>query len=309
MISLLARMTNVVGVDSFRVFYLNRRFIFMNIFMVIWLSSMTYPVYAEWPNIFPMLTSLTHITLFIVTGVRMQRHIADGSFVERNRDRLIKFHEKYESDEELGEILRARVRQLKYFAWTLGILYANFYSIHLFFFAFFLLTGKHQLAVPVHVPFTDPNTDFGFFINTFTCQVVAMYGLFVFTSYDIYFVIFGAHSAVMVDVMSHKLKTLSTEVREKMEENLRKELVEIIDDFQEYKAHLNEFSYYFQTNNVFSIFTTTFAICFNALLVLGSSNKLQSAIGLLSTSHIFVFCLLPCAMGTFIENQVRNSKF
>jgi hypothetical protein len=274
--------------------------------MAIWLSSMIYPVYVMWPNVLPMLTPLTHITLFLVAGVRMHRHNSDCNYITRTRDRLVALHQKYENDEEIGKVLRARIRRMKIFGWTLAFFYANFYSIHIFFFTFYLITGKHQLAVPVRVPFTDPQTDFGYFINCLTCHVVASYGFCVFTCYDIIFVLFGAHSAVMVDVMSHKLKVLSNELKEKIDENLKKKLVEVIDDFQKYKEHMNEFSSYFQTNNVFSIFTTSFAICFNVLLVVGSTNKLQSAIGILSTSHIFLFCFLPCAMGTFIESQVRN---
>lgn len=272
----------------------------------LWFTSMIYPSYLNWPDVKGVLVPLTHVSVGILGVLRLCVHMWKPKGFFNFKQRIEDFLRKYEGNEEIEKSFKFRLRQSKVWLTTITLLNLTFYSIHLIFFSIFIITGRQILAVPIQVPFTDNDSTSGYLTNVITSQAIAIVGFIANAAYEVLFIYIGIHGSSMVDVMSYKLKKLSEVIlaREKDEEKLRKGLTEIIDDYEGYKDHLEEYFDYFKLNNMFAVFSVAFPVCVNVLLVLTSLNKLISIIGLLSTLHMFIFCLQPCLMGTIISGQV-----
>lgn len=268
-----------------------------------WTICMIYPSYINWPDIMGVITPLTHFSLLFIGIIRFTAQMMRPSFVVNYKDKIQKFYVKYENNLDLRDSLNKRMKQIKIWINVTTILNIEFYTIHVYTFIFFLITGRRILAIPVLVPFTDPNTLTGYFCSLLSCQSIGVIGFLSNASHDVFFIALGMHASAVVDVMCYKLKNLSKSIL-LQDENLKLKLTEIIDDYEDFKKYLEGYFDYFQLNNIYSIFSVAFPVCLNILLALTSEERLGAGIGLFSAAHVFLFCFQPCLMGTIIASQV-----
>lgn len=185
--------------------------------------------------------------------------------------------------------------------WNIFYASINTYSLLLF-----LITGMRIMAVPVYLPFIDPQTDFGFILNVCFHEILGIIGFYTFITYDCITLISGLHFGTSMDVLIYKLDEVAKYTNEKgyRDDVIDKALKEIIDDFEEYKKFMYIFNDYRKAQSAVVVFITVFAVCVNILLVLTSDNKLQIIIGCLSTVQMFYHCIVPCCLGSYFDYQV-----
>lgn len=212
------------------------------------------------------------------------------------------FYKKLEKSQKISEMLTKIFLYLNFIAY----LVPPFSSV-----LDFILTGSRDIISPILIPYTDLNTNFGYFLNVTILTLLCMLAFVGFSSHDGSFLLYGYQCVAYVDILSIKLDELSESITQKSKnenfttekilknEKIKKKLVEILkvhEDYEEFKRLLEIFG---GIPSFVAIFVNMCAIC---LPIIGAL-KVSFIPGIIAALTYFFQLAIPCIIGNLISLQ------
>lgn len=193
-----------------------------------------------------------------------------------------------------------------------------YYNINIFFFVYFLFSGQRVLAIPVTLPYTDIESNYGYLVNIFLHMGLGFIGFTSFCAYEMVMILKCVQGANIQMIIESKLEHLSEElnnieksklilIEQVKEQEIRNKLIEIIDTYEDYKSYMNNMITYLMPSCIAVVVFNIFGLCACILLILSTDVKFKVITSIILTSGLFIMCIIPCSIGTFLT--VHNEKF
>lgn len=221
-------------------------------------------------------------------------------------------------DEEIQVRVVQAINRSKFWIYLTLLWNLIFYNVNIYFLIYFFLTGQRFIAVSAYFPYTNIDDNLGFLLNTFLHSCFGFIGFSSFCSYEMLMILKCTQGANIQLIIEAKLEHLSEElnkhefsklimIEEIKERQHRSLLIEIIDLYEDYKAYMDKMITYLMPSCIAVVFLNVFALCTSILLIFSTDVKFKILVSLLMTSGMFIMCIIPCAVGNFLN--VHNDKF
>ncbi|KAG5681811.1 hypothetical protein PVAND_011219 [Polypedilum vanderplanki] len=308
-----------VGVTTLDGKLINPQLIFVFAVAVFEQTMQFHGLRESWPHLAPVCNSLVVLFLILQSVTRFTSKLInnDDDIIQSMLNTVIEFYDREEKNHDYRLILIQRLKVSKEFL--------NGYLI--FCFAMFCIpnptawivswyTDEFILFTPIYLSFIDPNTLFGYIVNS-TLLVFFTFLLYLLLMVaDVLFIYFVYQCIPMMDIFClkfYKLNENISKVKElkKVEPTTSKNIKtnekfkvedQLIDLIKEFKVYND----YVQTLVKFMKFTTLLALSQNSLAIAMSivvTLKYSKAIGTVMFIILSFQVLMPCVQGSLITHQ------
>ncbi|KAG5666455.1 hypothetical protein PVAND_014482 [Polypedilum vanderplanki] len=315
---MLVYLANVVGVYMPKNSGFHVRFTYVIILSLIWNVMFINGIYQSLNDAYKLLHALFPVTLIMAfTGRAINIVYRKSESLDKElHEKSEKFYQKYENNKNFKSLMTKRSQESS--KYTKILIYAIFcvYNMPAMnSFMEFLFKGEKFLFVNNFLPYTDAQTNFGFWLNFILLVSMQPFCVISLVIFDAIFLFYGYQTVPRCDIICEKLKILAEKIHKSDEnsifdntkqrneiESFKIQLIEIINEHQDFNEYIKFFIY---TTEI-SCFTTTI---FNAISIgmsITLSFKVSVSIGISFGLLLILECFSSCYIGSKISSQKKR---